>query len=97
MARRTEDEFDLSWLVRASSLAAIRGVTALDILCLERTSSRGSHDGVIFSERVVEIVQLSGSSMGRIFLIMCLFCVLRNSPSLHVNLLVLLHHSHSFI
>jgi hypothetical protein len=59
MARKTEDEFDLSWLVRASSLAVIRGVTALDLLCLEVHLSWGSHDGVIFSERMVEIVQLS--------------------------------------
>jgi hypothetical protein len=63
MAGKTKDGFDLSWLVRAFSLAVIQGVTALNLLCLERTSSWGSLDGVIFSECVVEIVQLSGSSM----------------------------------
>jgi hypothetical protein len=35
MAGQTKDAFDLSWLVRASSLAVMRGVTALDLLCLE--------------------------------------------------------------
>jgi hypothetical protein len=62
MAGQTKDAFDLSWLVRTSSLAVIRGVTALDLLCLV-VHDLGEGMMGLFSETVVEIVQLSGSSM----------------------------------
>lgn len=66
MARKeTEDGFCyLCWPVqRASSLAVIRGVIALDLLSWSYNHLGASHDGVISLKRVVEIVQLSGSAM----------------------------------